>query len=560
MKHIEVEGGEIILKNSYGDISVIPTKDRAKIESMVSNGRHGEIDEYVSNLPKYNNYAVDGTIVGDPPYLGIPPISDYNKLQTNVADNTFAYKVPGMSYEQLKNQASEVNRGLVNKEREKQQRALEIEQSRKGVTMVSGMKNINESDHAKNESDYAKRVADYQIEQEHKPFIDKVTELGTDIALNLIPEIGMAKYVGNAAKVVNAANKVDDIVPIVNKSEDLISSLRNELKTKGIIEQQKTPNLPWKEPIRKGIEPFGYDAKTGSSITGSSITGSKFKDLKGAIFGGKNPLYMTDEQWLEKQTQLILDEHSPFNSSNGPLSEKFIKDLLERSEISREPSLKKAIDIRDKQRIKTIDKNLLFTDFGTNLRTNLLSNRYTTWDMYLGKPQNKHPMYDISELTKSKDKIVYTIKEDFMDKPLIEEKINEMISNIEVEDKYKIKIDKKRDSHHVADDDRYFGTMGGFHWDIKKLDDGNYKVMANDLWDLQPFKEDQPLVNSVTGRIIHQLSKPIGNIEVGKALGIGKPLDVQVGFIVNGKTKKIINTFGLAGASVAGTKQINNKE
>jgi hypothetical protein len=48
-------------------------------------------------------------------------------------------------------------------------------------------------------------------------------------------------------------------------------------------------------------------------------------------------------------------------------------------------------------------------------------------------------------------------------------------------------------------------------------------------------------------------------MEVGKALGIGKPLDVQVGFIFDPKTKKIINTFGLAGA-VAGAANIDQQK
>ena len=100
--------------------------------------------------------------------------------------------------------------------------------------------------------------------------------------------------------------------------------------------------------------------------------------------------------------------------------------------------------------------------------------------------------------------------------------------------------------------------MGGFNWNVKKLPDGNYRVMANDVWDLQPFKNQILGDNDkLSGRLLNTLIKPIKNLEIGKAIGIGKPLDVRVGFNINGKTKKIINTFGLTGLGV-GLKNMQN--
>ena len=89
--------------------------------------------------------------------------------------------------------------------------------------------------------------------------------------------------------------------------------------------------------------------------------------------------------------------------------------------------------------------------------------------------------------------------------------------------------------------------MGGFNWKARKLNNGNYEFIASDVWDLQPFKNNNKL-------------GPLKNIEVGKALGIGKPLNVKVGFEVDGNTKKIIKTFGIPGALMSAKELINNKE
>jgi hypothetical protein len=169
-------------------------------------------------------------------------------------------------------------------------------------------------------------------------------------------------------------------------------------------------------------------------------------------------------------------------------------------------------------------------------------NRYATWDMYLGKPQTEHPMYDISHLTKSKNDVVYTIKEDFMDKPALQNRLGRVIRDIEQSSNPAAR--KKGDNKWIMpDSDSYFGTMGGFHWDIKKLPNGNYEAYANDLWDLQPFK-----------------GKGLRNFEIGKALGIGKPLNVKVGFEIDKDTKKILKTYGMAPGAVAGAAALQKEK
>jgi hypothetical protein len=63
MKQIEAEGGEILLKNSHGDIVIIPKKDKNKIESLVNDGCGECIDSYVNTLPIMKNYAKDGNVI-----------------------------------------------------------------------------------------------------------------------------------------------------------------------------------------------------------------------------------------------------------------------------------------------------------------------------------------------------------------------------------------------------------------------------------------------------------------------------------------------------------------
>jgi hypothetical protein len=307
-------------------------------------------------------------------------------------------------------------------------------------------------------------------------------------------------------------------------TDDLVKQLRQELSEKGIVEFQKTPNLPWKEVIRKGIKPFGYDIP------------EKFDDVRSLLINKKNPHYISpDEMDGQYKSYLKLWEDSPVK----PDKERFLKMYNQDNYFK-----------TNKERVLNRFTNRFAKDTPLTDR-----NRYATWDMYLGKPQSEHPMYDISDLTKSKKDVVYTIKDDFMHKDSINRKFGEMLTNIEdmeASNTFMPKTyTKNKDTWKIQDTDHdYFGTMGGFNWEVKKLGNGNYKILANDVWDLHPFNY-YPTTSP--------LSKPLKNIEVGKALGIGKPLNVKVGFIVDGKTKKIINTFGLATPpAVIGASATNN--
>ena len=341
--------------------------------------------------------------------------------------------------------------------------------------------------------------------------------------------------------------------PNLSINNDIVTKLRNELSKEGIISQQKTLNLPWKEPIRKTIQPWNYELK------------EKIADIKTLFKDSKNPDYINMDEAYE-QYVIFQKNNGAQNFLNKEEYTKTLKKTLHKTRLME--SQRDVINHRFNNRFAK--KNVVEHSNPTggvrrvgekdvNANVDLVKNRWATWDMYLGKPQTQHPMYDISELTKSKKDVIYTIKEDFIKKDEVQYALKDYLDDIESLEngqetfnqavrRVAQNITKKGDSWIVPDTDvGFFGTMGGFHWKIEKMPDGNYKAIANDVWDLQPLKNQKiGKYNTLSGKILDKVIKPIKNIEVGKALGIGKPLNVKVGFILDGKTKKIINTFGLA--------------
>ena len=56
---ITIENNEIILRNSHGDIAIIPKKYKQEVQDMVADGCHGCIDDFVSKLPRYDDLKED---------------------------------------------------------------------------------------------------------------------------------------------------------------------------------------------------------------------------------------------------------------------------------------------------------------------------------------------------------------------------------------------------------------------------------------------------------------------------------------------------------------------
>jgi len=62
-KPVEAEKGEIIIRNSNDDIAIIPKEMYSEVTKLINDGDHVAIDEIVNDLPSYNNYAEDGTVI-----------------------------------------------------------------------------------------------------------------------------------------------------------------------------------------------------------------------------------------------------------------------------------------------------------------------------------------------------------------------------------------------------------------------------------------------------------------------------------------------------------------
>lgn len=61
--NVEVEGGELAIKNSFGDIAIIPKRYKLEVETMVEDECWECIDGLVSTLPILTDYAKDGSLI-----------------------------------------------------------------------------------------------------------------------------------------------------------------------------------------------------------------------------------------------------------------------------------------------------------------------------------------------------------------------------------------------------------------------------------------------------------------------------------------------------------------
>lgn len=336
-----------------------------------------------------------------------------------------------------------------------------------------------------------------------------------------------------------AATKITKPLTNLLKAQDQyldvqnLSRLRTELADKGILKSQKTPNFPWKEPIRKGIDPWGYNIA------------EKIQDVGSLFKNSKNRHYLSPEQM-----EIAYQEELKYLAQVNPNSTYSRADFMS--------------SLPQENFFKTTRENVL-DRFNNRFKSysQIAKNRAASWDMYLGKPQLENPMYDVSELSTKKN-TVYTIKPEYIDLPTVENSLN---SHIDLIQNQYPKMSPEKTFRILDSDSDYFGTMGGFNWDISKIKGGHYKAIANDKWDLHPFDYGlsdfapyRKIYNNAGNfgrKVLDGAEKKLKGIEAGKALGIGKPMDVKVGFILDGKTKKIIKTFGAA--PLAASNEETNK-
>lgn len=84
-QHIEVEGGELAIRNSHGDIAIIPKADKEKVQKMIDAGCNTCIDRYVNKLPRLQHYAADGTLYHIPDTLSDDPPNSNNVSKDDYA-------------------------------------------------------------------------------------------------------------------------------------------------------------------------------------------------------------------------------------------------------------------------------------------------------------------------------------------------------------------------------------------------------------------------------------------------------------------------------------------
>lgn len=88
---VEVEGGELALKNSHGDIVIIPKDSREEILSYVDEECWDCIDNFVEGLPLLEDYAEDGSLipVGEESFENGDPVSKYRPTKESNPDTVY---------------------------------------------------------------------------------------------------------------------------------------------------------------------------------------------------------------------------------------------------------------------------------------------------------------------------------------------------------------------------------------------------------------------------------------------------------------------------------------
>lgn len=99
---IEVESGEIAIRNSYGDIAIIPKDKAAYVRERLSAGCFECIDKVVEELPLMENYAEDGTLIVTDPPVTDPPVKKV-AIETTTPDQYIAITSDSTEYQDIVN-------------------------------------------------------------------------------------------------------------------------------------------------------------------------------------------------------------------------------------------------------------------------------------------------------------------------------------------------------------------------------------------------------------------------------------------------------------------------
>ena len=97
-KNIEVEGGEVAIRNSFGDLAIIPANKRNWVKQKLSEGCHDCIDSLVETLPVASQYAQDGSVY---------PTG--SKVKVNINNETKEFDISSQEYKDLYNSGKLMN-------------------------------------------------------------------------------------------------------------------------------------------------------------------------------------------------------------------------------------------------------------------------------------------------------------------------------------------------------------------------------------------------------------------------------------------------------------------
>jgi len=95
---VNVEDGEIAIRNSHGDLAIIPKDKRNWVKQKLSEGCHGCIDSLVETLPVASQYAQDGSVY--------PP---NKKVKVNQDNQIKEYDISSPEYRDLYNTGKLMN-------------------------------------------------------------------------------------------------------------------------------------------------------------------------------------------------------------------------------------------------------------------------------------------------------------------------------------------------------------------------------------------------------------------------------------------------------------------
>ena len=324
-----------------------------------------------------------------------------------------------------------------------------------------------------------------------------------------------------------------DIIKKGNSGRSLhqyeLDLMQKELESKGVLDIQKTPNLPFKKSISNAVYPFGY----------GNIT-ERAKNILRYSLNAKNPKYMTEGEYVKTRI------------SNGDRVDRM---LNKRSELENQLPMSELTSKYKKEYANEFPDITEKTARGYWDKLNIINkedtpNRVAAYETFTGNKAHKQ-IYDVSSLSKNNE-LIYTLRGDAINKnqaanAAIEtsDRVRRYMSNPNVPDVFKV-----NDNQYVVGglSDSFSGTMGGYNMKSTRLKNGNFEFQANDVWDINPLRKKMESITrniesynppEILKKPIRKALKKVGDIDPYQVYGIGKPMNVKTRMEVDPSGKLI---------------------